>query len=106
MKKNIKIPMKSNQLRFAIIILITFLIGYYIGVSKIAFDWSNFQPNLQISSKEPPPSAQFVDTNRMWVVLQKVEDMYYDKAAIDANKMLDGAIEVWLRVLVIHIRFI
>src|SRR6185437_7132288 len=92
MKKNIKIPMKSNHLRFGIIILITFLIGYYIGVSKIAFDWSNFQPNLQVSSKEPPPSAQFVDTSRMWLVLQKVEDMYYDKAAIDANKMLDGAI--------------
>src|SRR5215469_2444784 len=88
----IKIPMKANNLRVLIIVIITFLVGYYVGVSKISFDWSNFQPNLQISSKEPPASTQFVDTSRMWLVLQKVEDMYYDKSAIDANKMLDGAI--------------
>lgn len=85
--------MKANQLRIAVIIIITFLFGYYAGVSKIAFDWSNFKPNLQITSKEPPPSTQFVDTSRMWDVLQKVESMYYDKTAIDANKMLDGAIQ-------------
>jgi carboxyl-terminal processing protease len=88
----IKIPMKANQLRILVIIIITFLIGYYVGVSKVTFDWSNFQPNLQVSSKEPPASTQFVDTSRMWLVLQKVEEMYYDKSAIDANKMLDGAI--------------
>jgi carboxyl-terminal processing protease len=89
----IKIPMKANQLRYLVIIVITFLVGYYSGVSKIAFDWSNFQPNIQVSSKEPPPSAQFADTTRMWDVLQKVETMYYDKSAINANKMLDGAIQ-------------
>ena len=85
--------MMANQLRIAVIIIITFLIGYYVGVSKITFDWSNFKPNLQVTSKEPPPSTQFVDTSRMWDVLQKVESMYYDKTAIDANKMLDGAIQ-------------
>ena len=85
--------MKPSTIRFVIIIIITFLIGYYAGVSKIAFDWSNFQPSVQVSSKEPPPSVQFVDTSRMWDVLQKVETMYYDKSAIDANKMLDGAIQ-------------
>lgn len=88
----IKIPMKANQLRYVVIVVITFLIGYYLGTSKVAFDWSNFQPSIQVSSKEPPPSTQFVDTSRMWLVLQKVEEMYYDKSAIDANKMLDGAI--------------
>ncbi len=88
----VKIPMKSNQLRYIIIILITFLAGFYVGTSKVAFDWNNFQPNVQVSSKEPPASTQFADTSRMWIVLQKVEEMYYDKTAIDANKMLDGAI--------------
>lgn len=28
----------------------------------------------------------------MWVVLDKLETMYYDKTAINANKLLDGAI--------------
>jgi len=84
--------MQPNKVRLFIIIIITFLIGYYAGISKIAFDWNNFQPDLQIASKEPPASVQFVDANRLWEVLTKIETLYYDKSAIDANKMLDGAI--------------
>lgn len=84
--------MRSDKLRIITIVIITFLIGYYVGVSKISFDWNGFQPNIQISSKEPPPSLQLADTSRMWVVLQKIESMYYDKTAINANKLLDGAI--------------
>src|SRR5690348_9081405 len=84
--------MKPDKIRIIITIIITFLIGYYFGVTKISFDWSNFQPNIQVSSKEPPPSVQIADTSRMWDVLQKIETLYYDKTAIDANKLLDGAI--------------
>lgn len=84
--------MKARNIRLIIIIVITFLIGYYAGVSKIAFDWNTFQPNVQVSSKEPPPNDQSMDMSRMWVVLDKLETMYYDKTAINANKLLDGAI--------------
>ncbi|HVA96304.1 MAG TPA: S41 family peptidase [Candidatus Acidoferrales bacterium] len=84
--------MKARTIRLIVIIIITFLIGYYAGVSKIAFDWNNFQPNMQISSKEPPPNDQSMDMSRMWTVLDKLETMYYDKTAINANKLLDGAI--------------
>src|SRR5882672_6852780 len=84
--------MKTTKIRLISIVVITFLIGYYAGVSKVAFDWGNFKPDVQISSKEPPPSVQFVDMTRMWTVLGKIESMYYDKPSINANKMLDGAI--------------
>jgi len=84
--------MGSNKLRIIVIIIIAFLVGYFAGVTNIAFDWNNYQPDIQVSSKEPPPSVQFVDTTRMWAVLDKVETLYYDKSAINANKMLDAAI--------------
>ena len=83
---------KSNTLRIIVIVIITFLVGYYVGITNIAIDWSNFQPNIQVSSKEPPASDQFVDTSRMWQVLEKIETLYYDKTAINGNKLLDGAI--------------
>lgn len=83
---------KPNKIRFIIILIITFLVGYYVGTTKISFDWNTYQPDLQISSKEPPAQDQFVDTTRMWQVLDKIETLYYDKSAIDTNKMLDGAI--------------
>lgn len=82
----------SSTIRVFIIIVITFLVGYYIGVSKIAFDWSNFQPDIQITSKEPPPSVQIGDTTLMWTVLEKLETMYYDKSAINSTTLLNGAI--------------
>ena len=84
--------MKSNKIRIIVIMIIVFLVGYYLGVSQIAWDWNNFQPTVQITSKEPPPSVQFADVNRMWGVLEKIESLYYDKTAINANKLLDGAI--------------
>jgi carboxyl-terminal processing protease len=84
--------MKPTKLRLAIIIIITFLIGYYAGVSKIALDWNNFHPSVQVSSKEPPSNFQSMDMSRMWTVLDKLETMYYDKSALNANKLLDGAI--------------
>lgn len=84
--------MNSTKVRFIVSISIAVLIGYYIGVSKIALDWNNFKPNIQVSSKEPPISEQFGDANRMWAVLNKIESLYYDKSAIKADKVLNGAI--------------
>jgi carboxyl-terminal processing protease len=84
--------MKPDNIRFIIIIAITFLVGYYVGVTNISFEWNNFQPNIQVSSKAPPPSVQFMDTTLMWTVLNKIETLYYDRSAINANKLLNGAI--------------
>jgi carboxyl-terminal processing protease len=83
---------KSDKIRIVVIVIITFLVGYVVGITNISFQWSHWQPNIQVSSKEPPPEDQFVDTTRMWVVLDKIETLFYDKSAIDPEKMLDGAI--------------
>lgn len=84
---------KSEKLRILLLVIIAGLLGYYIGVSKIAFAWSNFQPHIEISSKEPPPSLQTADANRIWEVLSKIEATYYDRKAIDSQKVIDGAIQ-------------
>jgi len=84
--------MRPDNIRFIIIIIITFLVGYYVGVTNISFEWNSFQPNIQVSSKAPPPSVQFMDTTLMWTVLNKIETLYYDRSAINANKLLNGAI--------------
>jgi carboxyl-terminal processing protease len=84
--------MKSQKLRYVLLIIVAGLIGYYAGVSKIAFDWNKFQPHIDVASKEPPPSLQFGDANRMWAVLDKLENNFYDRKAIDSEKALNGAI--------------
>lgn len=83
---------KPNRLRFLVAILIAGLIGYGIGVTKITLEWKGFQPRLDVSSKEPPPSVTNLDFTLFWTVLDKIENNYYDKKAIDPQKILNGAI--------------
>jgi carboxyl-terminal processing protease len=73
-------------------LLIAVLIGYYIGVTKISIEVKNFQPNIEVSSKEPPSQVGQVDFSLMWTVMERLTSTYYDKAAIDPQKFLDGAI--------------
>jgi len=84
--------MKSDKIRIVVIVIITFLVGYYAGITNIAFEWGHFQPDILVSSKEPPPSDQYMNTTLMWNVLDKIETLYYDKSAINANNLLNGAI--------------
>ncbi len=84
--------MKSTTLRTVLIAFITLVLGYYIGVNKINIDWKNFKPHVVVASKEPPPSVTHVDFSPMWDVLAKIENSYYDKTAIDSQKLLNGAI--------------
>lgn len=79
-------------IRFFAVIIIAGLVGYYIGVTKIDLAWKNYQPHVVVTGKEPPASVSHIDFTKFWSVLQKVEENYYDKTAIDSQKLLDGAI--------------
>jgi carboxyl-terminal processing protease len=84
--------MNSRTIRFALIVLLSGLIGYSVGVNKIKFDWSSYQPRLIISNKEPPPSISSLDFSMFWNTLNKLQTQYYDKTAINSQKLLNGAI--------------
>ena len=84
--------MKSQTFRYILGLLIAVLIGYYLGTTKIAFQYANYHPQLNITSKEPPSGLTNLDLTNFWAVLDKVQTMYYDKKAISSQKLLDGAI--------------
>lgn len=79
-------------IRFFLVILSAGIIGYYIGVTKVNVDWQNYKPEIHVIGKEPPPSVQTLDMTQFWNVLDKLETSYYDKSAIDPQKMVNGAI--------------
>lgn len=74
------------------LVIIAGLIGYYIGITKINIDWRNFQPAIEITGKEPPPSLSHLDFSQFWTVMDKLSTSYYNKQLIDPQKFLDGAI--------------
>ncbi|MDO8620745.1 MAG: S41 family peptidase [Candidatus Levybacteria bacterium] len=85
--------MKNNTaFRIVLIILISALFGYYIGVNKVAVDWKNYKPKISISSKEPPSVLTNIDFSLFWTVWDKLSLDYYDKSKLDSQKMLNGAI--------------
>ena len=86
--------MKSNKIQLLLVISVSLLIGYFFGVNKVNFEWNNYHPQLSLINKEPPPlSTATIDMSQFWNVWDKVSTMYYDKKAVDPQKMLNGAIE-------------
>lgn len=84
--------MKSQKIRFILAIVIAALTGYILGITKIDYSIKNFKPDIQFSSKEPPSSTMNLDFSQFWIVLDKLEESYYDKDAIDPQAILNGAI--------------
>lgn len=83
---------RTRIIRVVLIILISFVVGFYFGTTKVNLDWKNFKPVLNVASKEPPPGIVNVDFNPFWNVWQKLLVNYYDKSKLDQQKMLNGAI--------------
>lgn len=84
---------RYTKFQLVLLLIITFFVGYYFGVTKIRFDWQNYQPKVQVASKEPPAEISSVDFSQFWIVWQKLLQSYYDKSKLDPQKMLNGAIE-------------
>lgn len=83
---------KVSRFQIVLLILITFFVGYYFGVTKISIEWKNYQPQLKAISKDPPPDVTTVDFSQFWTVWQHLSANYYDKSKLDPQKMLNGAI--------------
>ncbi len=83
---------RVKRIQLVLIILIAFLIGYFFGINKIAFDWKNYSPSVSVVSKEPPSNLSNVDFSQFWLTWQKLEATYYDKTKLDPQKMVNAAI--------------
>lgn len=84
--------MKTRAVHVVFLMVISGIVGYYIGTAKVDFAWKNYTPQVNISNKQPPPELQTVDFEKFWTVWQKIQNSYYDKTALDSQKMLNGAI--------------
>lgn len=83
---------RIQKFRIILIILISLLAGYYFGVNKVSLDWKNYNPQITVVNKEPPPALTTVDFSPFWTIWAKVQSSYYDKSKIDPQRMLNGAI--------------
>lgn len=84
--------MNIRPFHLLLIIAIAAVFGYAIGTMQVRFSWENFTPQITAINQNPPAQYQTIDFNKFWRVLARVEEKYYDKKAIDGQKILNGAI--------------
>lgn len=84
---------KIKSLQIIVIIIISVLIGHYIGVNNVKLTWKNYKPSVSVINKEAPATLSNIDFSLFWSVWGKLEENYYDKTKLDPQKMLNGAIE-------------
>jgi hypothetical protein len=84
--------MKIRYIHLILIVLISGFIGYSLGVNELNLKWKNYHPELSVINKEPPAGVKQIDFALFWQVWKKLEESYYDKKAIDPQKLYNGAI--------------
>ncbi|MCR4324349.1 MAG: S41 family peptidase [Candidatus Curtissbacteria bacterium] len=82
--------------QFAVVAIIFFGIGFIAGQKKIEITNRNFVPHITVQNKLPP-KEQTVDFSLFWQVFETLPETYLDKSAIDAQKMVNGAIAGMVR---------
>lgn len=86
--------MKTTKLQIILIIFISALVGYALGISGIAKTGNPLtSPQLNILNQQQPSSLTTVDASKLWSVWEKLNADYYNKKVLDQQKMLDGAIQ-------------
>lgn len=66
-------------------------VGYRLGTNEVKTSWKGFVPNLTVTNRLPT-TQQDADFSLFWEVWGKVSTIYVDKAQLDAQKMVYGAI--------------
>lgn len=84
--------MKIQTVHIILVAFIAGLIGYFVGTSQVQFEWKNYNPKVNVINQLPPKNLKDVDFTLFWTVWNKLESKYYDKEAIDRQKLLNGAI--------------
>lgn len=86
-------PFRFTNIRLFVIIaalcLLTGGIGYNLGERKTSV---SFSPDKRIIVNQSPPAAVPVDFSLFWDVWQRVNRSFIDRASIDPQKMVWGAI--------------
>jgi carboxyl-terminal processing protease len=84
---------KVKSLQLVVLLIISCLIGYYVGINNVKVSWKNYKPSLSVVNREAPAELGSIDFAAFWNVWQKLETNYYDKSKLNPQDMLNGAID-------------
>lgn len=84
--------LKRFNLLTLIVFILAFILGWQIGHRDYQAKWAGFTPTIKVESKQPPQNIT-IDFKLFWDTWNLVSQSYWNKKAIDPNKMFYGAIQ-------------
>ncbi len=77
--------------QFLVVAIVFFAIGFSLGQKRIEIEKRSFIPTISVSN-QLPPKDQSVDFSLFWNVFNTLPQKYFDKSAVNGQKMMYGAI--------------
>lgn len=75
-----------------VIVVVAFGLGWRLGHQDLKVAWKNYRPQVTVANQAPPQDRQEIDFKLFWETWDLVVSQYYDKTALDPQKMYYGAI--------------
>ncbi len=82
---------KYLEIRIILIAVLMFLLGWQMGHRDVSIRWESFKPSVSIENKVPPKSIN-LDFKLFWDTWDLISSEYFDKKAVDPQKLFYGAI--------------
>jgi len=83
--------LKKLDVKVVLIVLLSFLLGWQLGHRDVQIKWATFRPSVSVINKVPPEKAS-IDFKLFWDTWDLLSRSYFDKKAIDPEKLFYGAI--------------
>lgn len=85
--------LKRINLSLVVVAVVAFGLGWQLGHRDLSIAWRNYHPQVTVVSQTPPENRQEIDFKLFWETWDLVASQYYDKKALDPQKMYYGAIQ-------------
>lgn len=99
-KKPVEVGKSSSLVSFLIqfltVAVLFFSIGFVVGQKKLNIEKLGILPKITVSG-QTAPKVQNVDFSLFWNVFETLPQKYFDKTAVDGQKMMYGAISGMVR---------
>lgn len=77
--------------KVVLIVILAFLLGWQLGERDVQVKWVRFKPSVSVINKVPPENIN-LDFQLFWDTWDLLSRSYFNKKAIDPNKLFYGAI--------------
>ncbi len=77
--------------KLVLIVILAFLMGWQLGHRELQIRWTTYRPTVSIINKEPPQKIN-LDFKLFWDTWDLLSRSYFDKKAINPNKLFYGAL--------------